>query len=347
VSIPAFSSATVGKWFLPGIGLIWFLGGYFLLQIQGIEEEHALVDAFFFALLFLGGMLLIHQVFRHYTPSRKNGVLLVIFPLLFSGGLVWAHAQLLSWWFVELSDYQELLAAGFLYRWVLLGLVFQLLAILGVVLSKLAGQEELSRREGQLIQLSKEAELAQLRQQQQPHFLFNSLNSIHALVIASPQRARDMVLLLSDFLRGTLRAEGQSWISLADEIKYLTMYFDIERVRFGHRLLVDLSVEEGVEELRIPPLLVQPLVENAIKYGLYGTLGEVKICIRCQKEGNNYLLIEVQNPFDPQDSGQGGTGFGLSSVERRLFLIYGRTDLLIKNAANGLFSVYLKIPITG
>lgn len=148
----------------------------------------------------------------------------------------------------------KLLAASFLYRWVLLGLVLQLLAVLALVQSKLAGQEELSAREGQLLRLSKEAELAQLRQQLQPHFLFNSLNSIHALVIASPQRARDMVLLLSDFLRGTLRTEGQPWISLADEIKYLTMYFDIERVRFEHRLLVDLQVEEGAEPLKIPPL---------------------------------------------------------------------------------------------
>lgn len=87
-------------------------------------------------------------------------------------------------------------------------------------------------------------------------------------------------------------------------------------------------------------------MENAIKYGLYGTLGEVKISIHCQKEGN-YLFVKVQNPYDTLDSGQEGTGFGLSSVERRLFLIYGRTDLLEKSASNGLFSVNLKIPVTG
>jgi signal transduction histidine kinase len=344
--LTAFSSSNFGKWTLPGIGCIWFLGGYFLLLHQGISEEQVLVDAFFFTLLFLGGVLLLDRVFRHYTPNRKNGFLLVLFPLLLSGGLVWSHAQLLSWWFAEDSDYLELLETGIFYRWTVFGLVFQLLAVLAVVISKVAGQEELSRREGQLLQLSKEAELAQLRQQLQPHFLFNSLNSIHALVLASPQRARDMVLLLSDFLRGTLRTEGQSWISLADEIKYLSMYFDIERVRFGHRLWVELQVEEGVEDLKIPPLLVQPLVENAIKYGLYGTLGEVKISLRFQKEGN-YLQVSVENPFDGQASVPAGTGFGLSSVERRLFLIFGRTDLLEKSAAQGTFRVYLKIPVTG
>jgi len=309
-----------------------------------MDEEQALVDAFFLMLFFLGGLLLLDRVFRHYTPNRKNGFLLVLFPLLLSGGLVWSHAQVLNWWFD--SDNLELLEASIFYRWTVFGLVFQLLAVLAVVISKVAGQEELSRREGQLLQLSKEAELAQLRQQLQPHFLFNSLNSIHALVLASPQRAREMILLLSDFLRGTLRTEGQSWISLADEIKYLSMYFDIERVRFGHRLLVDLQVEEGVEQMKIPPLLVQPLVENAIKYGLYGTLGEVKISLRFQKEGN-YLQVIVENPFDGQASVPAGTGFGLSSVERRLFLIFGRTDLLQKIAAQGIFRVHLKIPVSG
>ena len=341
----AFSSSSFGKWILPGIGCVWFLGAYFLLLHQGMGEEPALVDAFFFTLFFLGGVLLLDRVFRHYTPNRKNGFLLVIFPLLLSGGLVWGHAQLLDWWFAEESDYLELLESSFLYRWVFLGVVIQLLAVLAVVISKLAGQEELSRREGQLIQLSKDAELAQLRQQLQPHFLFNSLNSIHALVLASPQRAREMVLLLSDFLRGTLRSEGQSRISLSDELKYLGMYFDIERVRFGHRLLVEMEVAPEVESLKIPPLLVQPLVENAIKYGLYGTLGEVKIRISCQKE-ENYLLITVQNPFDPQDSGPEGIGFGLSSIERRLFLIFGRTDLLLKSEENNLFQVQLKLPLT-
>jgi len=342
--LTAFSSSNFGKWILPGIGCIWFLGGYFLLLHQGMDEEQALVDAFFLMLFFLGGLLLLDRVFRHYTPNRKNGFLLVLFPLLLSGGLVWSHAQVLNWWFD--SDYLELLEASIFYRWTVFGLVFQLLAVLAVVISKVAGQEELSRREGQLLQLSKEAELAQLRQQLQPHFLFNSLNSIHALVLASPQRAREMILLLSDFLRGTLRTEGQSWISLADEIKYLSMYFDIERVRFGHRLLVDLQVEEGVEELKLPPLLVQPLVENAIKYGLYGTLGEVKISLRFQKEGN-YLQVIVENPFDGQASVPAGTGFGLSSVERRLFLIFVRTDLLQKNAIQGIFRVHLNIPVSG
>ena len=105
--LTAFSSSSFGKWILPGIGCIWFLGGYFLLLQQGISEEQVLVDAFFFTLLFLGGVLLLDRVFRHYTPNRKNGFLLVLFPLLLSGGLVWSHAQLLDWWYAEESDYLD------------------------------------------------------------------------------------------------------------------------------------------------------------------------------------------------------------------------------------------------
>ncbi|MDA0314238.1 MAG: hypothetical protein O3A40_02935 [Bacteroidetes bacterium] len=146
----SFSNPSWGKWILPGIGLIWFLGGYFLLQAEGLAEEILVVDAFFFALLFLGGILFLDQVFRHYSPNRKKGWLLLVFPLLLSGGLVWAHFQLLSWWFDEEPAYLKILEQGFVIRWIMLTVVNQLLALLAVVLSKLGSQEELSRREAQL-----------------------------------------------------------------------------------------------------------------------------------------------------------------------------------------------------
>lgn len=94
-----------------------------------MEEEPALVDAFFFSLFFLGGFLLLDRVFRHYTPNRKNGFLLVLFPIFLSGGLVWGHAQLLDWWYAEEPDYLTMLQSSFLYRWLFLGVVIQLLAL--------------------------------------------------------------------------------------------------------------------------------------------------------------------------------------------------------------------------
>ncbi|MBC6368121.1 histidine kinase [Algoriphagus sp. AK58] len=322
---------------------MWLLGCFFLLRNEDLEFEIAFTDAFFFALGFLGGVGILDRVFSLYSPKGRNLWLIFLLPVLLSGMLVLAHRYLLNWWFSEEDLYLELLNGTFFLRLAVLGLAEQFVALLALVVSKLERQEELSRREAQMLELSKEAELAQLRQQLQPHFLFNSLNSINALVIAQPQKAREMVLLLSDFLRGTIRKDVQKWEILEQELNYLKMYLDIERVRFGHRLSIDFLVEKEAETAKIPPLLIQPLVENAIKHGLYGVTGEVKIEVECQKEGN-YLLIVVRNPFDPSYVCAEGTGFGLSSVERRLYLLFGRKDLLQTSNQNGIFEVRLKIP---
>jgi len=339
----AFSNPRLGKWIIPGAGIIWLLGCFFLLVNEGLSTEIAFTDSFFFALVFLGGVAVLDRVFSLYSPKGKNLWLILLVPVALSGLSVYAHQFLLSWWYLEDETYLDLLEKSIYLRWMVLGMAEQLIAVLALVVSKLERQEELRKRESQMLELSKEAELAQLRQQLQPHFLFNSLNSINALVVSQPQKAREMVLLLSDFLRGTIRKDVQTWVTLEEEVNYLKMYLDIERVRFGHRLKVDFLMDKEVEHSKLPPLLIQPLVENAIKHGLYGVTGEVKISLECKKEGN-YLVLEIQNPFDPDYVGAEGTGFGLSSVERRLYLLFGRKDLLQKNANEGYFTILLQIP---
>jgi LytS/YehU family sensor histidine kinase len=121
------------------------------------------------------------------------------------------------------------------------------------------------------------------------------------------------------------------------------MYLDIERVRFGHRLEVDFQIDPEFFSIKLPQLLIQPLVENAIKHGLYGMTGQVKIEVKGRKEGS-YFILEISNPFDPESSAPEGLGFGLSSVERRLYLLFGRTDLLDSRPDVNLFRVRLKIP---
>src|SRR5690606_27683378 len=111
-------------------------------------------------------------------------------------------------------------------------------------------------------------ELYNLRQQLQPHFLFNSLNSIIALIGNQPDRAKEMVFQLSDFLRGTLRKDDQQLIPLAEEVDHLKLYLEIEKVRFGHRLEVKIEIPKEAMEKKLPAMIVQPLLENAIKYGL-------------------------------------------------------------------------------
>jgi LytS/YehU family sensor histidine kinase len=205
-------------------------------------------------------------------------------------------------------------------------------------------QKEQEERKKDAEKLAREAELFKLRQQLQPHFLFNSLNSINALIGSRPQEARKMVQQLSDFLRGTIKKDETQWVTLKEELQYLQLYLDIEKVRFGNRLATDIAIDEITHSLKLPALLLQPIVENAIKFGLYDTIGETVIEISAVKE-ENHLVIRVKNPFDPETSSpKQGTGFGLNSVQRRLYLLFARNDLVTTEATGNIFITIVRIP---
>jgi len=205
-------------------------------------------------------------------------------------------------------------------------------------------QQEMEARKTEAERLTKEAELFKLRQQLQPHFLFNSLNSISALTGSQPEKARHMIQQLSDFLRGTLRRDEQQWSTLKEELEYLQLYLDIEKVRFGYRLQTNINCEDASLQMRLPSLLLQPIVENAIKFGLYDTVGEVMITISAVKK-NELLEVRVENPFDAETAQPlRGTGFGLASIKRRLFLLFARHDLLETTSDNDLFITTITIP---
>jgi len=203
---------------------------------------------------------------------------------------------------------------------------------------------ETKRRKMETERLSKEAELSKLRLQLQPHFLFNSLNSISSLAGSRPEQARKMIQQLSDFLRGTLKKDDQQLTPLRDEFAHLQLYLDIEKVRFGHRLKSEMTCTDDVAEMKLPALLLQPIVENAVKFGLYDTIGEIIITISAFDDDGS-LKIQITNPFDPTTSRpRTGTGFGLSSVNRRLYLLYARNDLLVTETRENTFITSLTIP---
>jgi two-component system, LytTR family, sensor kinase len=205
-------------------------------------------------------------------------------------------------------------------------------------------QKEMDARKADAEKLAREAELFKLRQQLQPHFLFNSLNSISALTGTQPEKARHMIQQLSDFLRGTLRKEEHQWSTLKEELEYLQLYLDIEKVRFGYRLQTNIECEESALQMKLPSLLLQPIVENAIKFGLYDTVGEVMIGITA-KNKNEALEVIVANPFDPETAQPlQGTGFGLASIKRRLFLLFARHDLLKTSTNENQFKTTIEIP---
>jgi LytS/YehU family sensor histidine kinase len=122
------------------------------------------------------------------------------------------------------------------------------------------------------------------------------------------------------------------------------LYLDIEKVRFGNRLNTEIDIDESTKPLKLPALLLQPIVENAIKFGLYDTTGDTVIKLFATRDENN-LVIKVLNPFDPETSSpQLGTGFGLKSIQRRLYLLFARNDLLTTVAKGNIFITIVKIP---
>jgi LytS/YehU family sensor histidine kinase len=291
----------------------------------------------------LASLLLINTL-RFYLPQRERFIHLVAWCIFLTAVILvlnrWAVTSFLrkEESYIQFFD-QSLIIRGSLY-FLLIGVA----ALLTVIWYNRIEQDEREKRKQDLEKLAKDAELFKLRQQLQPHFLFNSLNSINALIGLRPDEARKMVQQLSDFLRGTLKKEETQWVTLQEELQYLQLYLDIEKVRFGNRLTTTMEVEEPATGLKLPALLLQPVVENAIKFGLYDTTGETLIKLYAVKDENN-LVIKVLNPFDPETSSpRQGTGFGLKSVQRRLYLLFARTDLLITGAKENIFTTIIKIP---
>jgi LytS/YehU family sensor histidine kinase len=288
--------------------------------------------------------LLVMNTLRYYTPRRERYFYILIWciALTYAGTLL--TQLLLDLLLKHAQGYSTFLSQSMPIRrdiWFLILACYTLICILWFNWEELKANE---KRKQDIEKVAKDAELFKLRQQLQPHFLFNSLNSINALIGSRPQEARKMIQQLSDFLRGTLKKEEHQWVSFGEELQYLQLYLDIEKVRFANRLSAIIETDEATQQMKLPALLLQPIVENAIKFGLYDTTGEAIIRISAKREENN-LVIKVENPFDPETSlPNKGTGFGLKSVQRRLYLLFARNDLLETQIKENNFATIVKIP---
>ncbi len=315
-----------------------------LLQDFGVPLSRAITDAVISNLVLQGLCLLVLNNMRYYYPRRERYWYTIVVSLVMSG--IWLFLVRMSLWAIFKNDaaYLASLSQTSYIRFAMAFLMIGSCTVLSLLWYAQKDQQADANRKLDMERLAREAELNKLRQQLQPHFLFNSLNSISALTGTQPEKARHMIQQLSDFLRGTLKKDAQQWTTYAEELQYLQLYLDIEKVRFGYRLQTIIDTDEGVSALRLPSMLLQPLVENAIKFGLYDTIGEVVILIN-GSEQNGMLEVTVQNPFDESTSQpMKGTGFGLSSVRRRLFLLFGRQDLVTVQQTDGQFITSIRIP---
>ena len=201
-------------------------------------------------------------------------------------------------------------------------------------------------KEAELKGLVKEAELKSLKYQINPHFIFNSLNSISALTVVQPELAQEMTIKLSNFLRKTLKKNDNQFQTLKEELDNAKLYLDIEKIRFDDRLIYSENFDEQCSNIKVPSMILQPLFENAIKYGLHESLDTVNITFTCKKE-KNYVRISLKNNFDANAVTKKGEGIGLTNIENRLRKTYGQINLLKTEKNNGIFKVIIYIPYQG
>lgn len=227
------------------------------------------------------------------------------------------------------------IAIGIFY-YILTGLIYYLIIYV-------QNFREQTMRDSEVKTLVRDAELNWLKHQINPHFLFNSLNSISSLTMSNPEKAQDMVIRLSDLLRYSLKQSSQSFVTVNDEISNCVKYLDIEKVRFGKRLNYNITASDSVMSFQVPAMVLQPLFENAIKHGIATTSepGEVNAIFELNQ---NSLKIAITNTMSAENQTAKGMGVGLVNIARRLSLLYGMNDLIQTKSNENLYTVEVTIP---
>lgn len=316
-----------------------------LLWWHAYPLDQAINDSLVSSTFLTISCFIISNALNYYLPSQRHYFYVVIWALVLAGAGISLSRWILQYVITDpthLNNIDHSIPLRFFFHF----MIIAWMATINILWNIQQDYKENEQRKADAEKLAREAELYNLRQQLQPHFLFNSLNSIIALIGRKPQKAREMTFQLSDFLRGTLRKDDQQFIALKEELDHLRLYLEIEKVRFGHRLETRISSDEEAEECLLPAMIIQPLVENAIKFGLYDTTEMVNIEISAHyNQEENVLEIQIENPYDAhRKTPKKGTGFGLRGVQRRLFLLFGRTDLLETSSTRTIFTSKIKIP---
>lgn len=277
------------------------------------------------------------QLFSNILNLAFTGTVTIIFWLFATKYLVRAIVT-------EKMDYQLFWHSVLFFR-ITAGVLIFFLIILAYYLFHSATQlAEKASRQAQLESLVREAELKILRSQINPHFLFNSLNSISSLTVTDPEKAREMIVKLSDFMRYSLSSRNDQPVTLRNEMESLRLYLDIEKIRFSDRLVIEEEISDDCLPALLPGLLLQPLYENAVKHGVYESTERVTIRTSVRREGDS-VVISVTNNIDPEAIvTRKGAGIGLKNVRGRLELFYGEKGEMTVTRNDESFNVNLRFP---
>ncbi|MFW5778185.1 MAG: sensor histidine kinase, partial [Bacteroidota bacterium] len=308
-------------------------------QLAAVDAlvTHILLDFFLLSIWFIVRFTSIQTLTSF--PGIVNNVIAVVFILI-----LWLFAShlILSNIFTDVH-YLSMLNSSVSFR-LSGGILIAALVYLAFFLTiyQNAAQESL-KRENELYLLWQKTELQALKNQLNPHFIYNSLNSINALTLYDPEKAREMTEKLSSFLRVALKQDALAKNSLGKEISNIELYLQIEKIRFEEKLSWNFSIQENHFQCMVPALILQPVVENAVKHGVQQNPGQSVIRIKTKQEEKNLTII-IENAFDLNFQRFKGEGVGLENVRNRLKLIYGIHDLLKINIKKDVFIATLKLP---
>lgn len=284
----------------------------------------------------------------YYTDIEKNNILNFLINHLASAALavglwLWVGYMILS--VIHQGNQENLdMFFKFIPARVGIGFLFYVLLVSNYyMLIYYQNFKEKLTRESELSALVKESELSSLKSQINPHFLFNSLNSISSLTMISPERAQDMVINLSEFLRYSLSNKKETLTTFENELRNIERYLKIEKIRFGKRLQVERKIDDHSKYCLLPGLILQPIMENAVKYGIYESTDESHIFIE-SRIIDNILEVKVSNDFDPDYMVKKGEGIGIRNVSSRLKIQYAREDLVKVSKTDRIFEITLRFP---
>ncbi len=331
-------------------GLVWLiiigLHAAVLIFNFDIPLVVAFQDSIVFNVLFAGLGLGYWYIMR-YAFVGGPGNFSPLFTLLVTGIFSLGVWLMLANSIMEIlspdDEYWQFLKSSQIWRITFGGLFYALLVLTYYLVYYNHNLQEQARKQLELANAVKDAELKMLKFQINPHFIFNGLNSISSLTVSDPPAAQKMVVKLSHFLRYSLGKDNKEINLLKDEINNIQLYLDIEKIRFGDRLHFETDIDAECYNCTIPNLILQPLFENAIKHGVQESINAITIKLKVEKLDDTIELC-ISNNFDPDAISQKGAGIGLKNIQERLNLIYGRRDLMTFKKEDQLFQVNMTIP---
>ena len=329
-------------------GLFWLVASVVMVMIftfaNGIDFKIAFIEVFSFIIIYALIGSSIWYVIK-FTTLENNSAFRIIL-----GHLIAASIIVLIWMYIGVviikllhPDAQEMMKRGMVNRIFGGYMMYLVFVVFFYAVNYYQSFKEKLKNEGKLLSLVKEAELHALKSQINPHFLFNSLNSISSLTMSDPARAQEMVINLSQLMRYSLKHDQKEKVLFKQELENNKLYLQIEKVRFGSKLNPVFEIDENCMKAEIPNMILQPLYENAIKYGVYEATEpiEIKTVCTCNEE---FLQITISNPYDTNVMSKRGEGIGLRNIRDRLQIIYGNPFLLKLADNKKEFTVTLTIP---